>query len=341
MGTKYNGLGVAVPFALAAIDRLASTWRGDRRAGRVLAESGLFAIVMAAVFAASTFYLFIQPDRFRADLAMQGGIFNAGHGLVMPVGWLYHAVVTLPAGVGWPVYLAGLAGIGVLFARAPRRAMVAMSFPMAYYVVAGSGHTVFARYMLPVVPFLCLGAGVALDAFVEAMTRRNDDITPRRKVIAIAWLAAVIAMPTAMKSITFDRLLARTDNRVVVAAALETTLPRNATIYHSGNPIAKLQWPASLALHEVAFDAAAGTFDPAEPDFVLLQTSPLTLYSDVPASLAGIVERDYQRVQSWPAADDRPRLYDPQDAFFLPLAGFGGIERPGPSFELYARRPRP
>lgn len=339
MGTKYNGLGVAVPFAFAALDRLVRALRARGSAARVIAESGIFAVVMAAVFAASTFYLFIQSDRFRADLTLQSGIFNAGHGLVMPIGWLYHAVVTLPAGVGWPVYLSGLAGIVVFFARAPRRAMVVMSFPIAYYIVAGSGHTVFARYVLPVVPFLCLGAGIALDAFVEAMTRRNDDITPTRRVIAIGWLALVIVAPTAMKSIAFDRLLARTDNRVIVSAALQTTVPSGATIYHSGNPIAKIQYPPALGLREVAFDAESGAFAGAAPDFVLLQKSALALYSDVPERLAALVARDYQLVQSWPAADDRPRLYDPQDAFFLPLAGFDGIERPGPSFELYARKP--
>jgi hypothetical protein len=33
--------------------------------------------------------------------------------------------------------------------------------------------------------------------------------------------------------------------------------------------------------------------------------------------------------------DGPPRVYDPQDAFFMPLAGFDGVRRPGPNFYLY------
>jgi hypothetical protein len=32
------------------------------------------------------------------------------------------------------------------------------------------------------------------------------------------------------------------------------------------------------------------------------------------------------------------RGYDQQDAFFLPLEGLTGIERPGPNFEVYRLR---
>ena len=30
-------------------------------------------------------------------------------------------------------------------------------------------------------------------------------------------------------------------------------------------------------------------------------------------------------------------VYDWQDEFYLPLAGFGGIERPGPNLTIYVR----
>jgi hypothetical protein len=50
------------------------------------------------------------------------------------------------------------------------------------------------------------------------------------------------------------------------------------------------------------------------------------------------VAAEYSLVRSFPVGDDRPRLYDQQDAFFLPLTGLSGLIRPGPSFELYKRR---
>ena len=47
----------------------------------------------------------------------------------------------------------------------------------------------------------------------------------------------------------------------------------------------------------------------------------------------------YERVRDFPVADERAaRRYDQQDALFLPLTGLAGIERIGPSFEIYRLR---
>lgn len=34
----------------------------------------------------------------------------------------------------------------------------------------------------------------------------------------------------------------------------------------------------------------------------------------------------------------RRAVYDQQDAFFLPIAGFSAVERPGPNISIYRRR---
>jgi hypothetical protein len=35
---------------------------------------------------------------------------------------------------------------------------------------------------------------------------------------------------------------------------------------------------------------------------------------------------------------DTGAVFDRQDAFFLPIAGFSGVERPGPNVSIYLRR---
>ena len=37
---------------------------------------------------------------------------------------------------------------------------------------------------------------------------------------------------------------------------------------------------------------------------------------------------------------DPTRVYDMQDAFFIPFAGFRGVERPGPNFLIYRKNDR-
>jgi len=93
-------------------------------------------------------------------------------------------------------------------------------------------------------------------------------------------------------------------------------------------------------VHQRTFDRNADRFEPTEPDWVLLQRSPLRLYSAVPKTVERIVGERYELQRTFLAGDSRSRgrFYDQQDAFFLPLSGLDGLERPGPSFELYRRR---
>ncbi len=96
MSTKYNGLGVGVPFALA--------------------------------FLATSPYTLIEWSRFVRDVSAQGASLEKGHGLVLARGWSHHATVTLPAALGWPLYLAGVAGVvGLLVANFRRSRSIVSS----------------------------------------------------------------------------------------------------------------------------------------------------------------------------------------------------------------------
>ena len=75
------------------------------------------------------------------------------------------------------------------------------------------------------------------------------------------------------------------------------------------------------------------------PQWIIVQRSPLIHYSRIPAAIERLVRDRYELVRAYPvSADGVDRLYDQQDAFFLPLDGLAGIERPGPSFEIYRLR---
>jgi len=61
------------------------------------------------------------------------------------------------------------------------QAAVVLAFPLIYYAVIGSGQTVFARYVLPLVPFLCLLAAVTV---VWRATEPSRDSTLRSLDVA-------------------------------------------------------------------------------------------------------------------------------------------------------------
>ena len=90
----------------------------------------------------------------------------------------------------------------------------------------------FARYILPVVPFLCLTA-----AFAVVHAGRSMAELSRRSEWAVVttWgLALLVIAPSAWSVVQFDRLLARTDSRLLAAQWVERHFPRGASISEVG-----------------------------------------------------------------------------------------------------------
>src|SRR5207249_487074 len=107
-------------------------------------------------------------------------------------GWIYHLRFSLLHGLGLPLLAASLAGIVVMAWRRPVEALILGSFPAAYYLVAGDSANVFVRYMMPVIPFLCLSAAAFVDLVAGMAAGRLR--MPRSAVAAV--FALVIVAPT-------------------------------------------------------------------------------------------------------------------------------------------------
>jgi hypothetical protein len=60
----------------------------------------------------------------------------------------------------------------------------------------------------------------------------------------------------------------------------------------------------------------------------------------VPDALRLVLARDYGLEQTFIALDTSLEglAYDLDDAFFVPLAGFGAVTRPGPNLAMHVRR---
>jgi hypothetical protein len=78
------------------------------------------------------------------------------------------------------------------------------------------------------------------------------------------------------------------------------------------------------------------------PEYVIVQRSPLVLYSRVPESLRPLLEAQYDLVRSFKTGSEAvpASRYDAGDAFFIPMSGLEGLSRPGPDFYVYRRSRR-
>lgn len=367
--TKYNAALLAVPLVLAA-----ATARGAGRIELPVQRRGRLAVVsltaMAAGFALGTPYAVLDFPTFLKDFRYEASHLAAGHHVDVGVGWVHHAVVTLPVAFGWVGYPLGVLGIGLAFLSNRRLAAVAFSFPLVYFLLIGRGETAFFRYMLPVVPFLAMGAGLMLDA------------VHRRFGFAAAAVLALLSLasPT-LRSLSANRLLMAEDTREAMGAWIEAHVPTDTVIVHAGAytgaPMLQRNVPnqtreyaakagradaggfrkpdhmkwyrASQPMYDVQFVAKAGIDYASQvsvaelvanpPAWLEVESSGLTFYSAVPAELAPLLEARYELAhEELGAGPESAPLYDQQDALYLPAAGFRGVTRMGPNLRLYRLR---
>lgn len=334
--TKYNGAAVIAAMGAAQL----VVWSRDRRTMLSL-RSWLPAVVFLAAFAAA--FVLTSPfavldfAAFRRDLLFDITHLSEGHFVELGIGWIYHATHSLPYGAGLGVFAAALPGTVILARRHARQAFVLLTFFVAFYGAVGNGHTVFFRYVLPLVPLVCLFAAVTVVAaggWLSARLHRSPET-------AAAVLALVVALPSIVYAIWFDVVLARTDTRVIAREWLAPQIMPETTLYDAGGTYASLDL-SSLRYHDWHFDADTRSFGHPSgetPEWLVLQDSPLSAYTRVPAEVRGLALTNYILVKEVIGSKGRARsaMYDRQDAFFMPVSGFWTVERPGPNIRIYRR----
>lgn len=347
--TKYNG-GVAVlPVAWAA-------WRlGGPRAALATAATAV------ASFVAGSPFVLLDAATFVRDFGFELRHLGAGQHVDVGVGWVHHAVRTLPTALGGPLYLAALAGAALHLRRDRADATLLYAFPLAYFVLIGNGETAFYRYALPIVPFLAVAAG--------------DLVASRAPRVGL-----LLAVPTLLASLQADRLFLAEDTRESMGRWIEANVPTDATIVHAGtftgapmlqrnvaNQVREAEGragradasgfrdPRDLSWYvpgRPAYDvlyvskrgiASASQVDLADvtaqpPPFLELEEYPLEHYAAVPAELRALAAARYRLVHE-ERSHEPPGAggFDQQDAFYMPVSGFAAYTRMGPNLALYAR----
>ena len=337
---KYNASALIVPAVVTAAIRMR-----DDRGARVdtLAGLGLFVAGFALGFVAGTPYALLDSSAFRGGLSAQVTRLTEGHGIRIERVWERHVTFSLLHGAGWPVLVAGVGGMSWLAIGDWRRWGILFSFPLAYFVVIGSGHTAFIRYVTPLVPFLCLAAAFALHDTVRVAAAKWGEY---QRGWATAAAVLILALPSLVTAVRFDRMMTQTDTRVLAAAWLRNEIAPGQSLYESGASYARphYAWGSSIDFVEAELDPRTSAFvtlagQPIEPDWIVLAESPLRLYTPVPGALRGILASRYRKVREFfPTHELEPEaIFDRQDAFFLPFADFSARDRPGPALTIYRR----
>lgn len=338
--TKYNAAAIVASMAAAQVLMFSKDWRAVV-SPRAWLPSVVLGVAWVGGFLLATPYAILDYPSFRLGLAQIGEHLSGGHGVNLGRGWMYHLKYSLPFGMGIPAFAAAVIGIPLFCRRYPRSAVVLGVFVLVVYIAIGSGYAVFFRYILPIVPILCLAAAVAVRHGAAWLSSRAG-ISTRA---ALAALLLVTIGPGLIASVWFDVLLARTDTRVLAARWLVERLRPEDTLYDGGGVY------AALDLHRASFQRRF--FDPSTqlfqnagretPDWLVVYESPLFMYAQTPLPVQQLAQKDYALAHTLQATRSgaQSAVYDQHDAFFMPMSAFWTVERPGPNIRIYRRKDLP
>ncbi len=198
--TKYNG-GVAILLPLLILLIGAGGWRWRLRAAAVVI------LAAAGSFLAGAPYTVLALPEFLNAFAYLSHMYAVGPA-PLEAGWVIY-LKHLRLNFSIPGLIAALIGLGLTLRalwRAPRTdASIAWattaSFALIYFYMIAGQRLTYGRYLLPLLPFLCVLAGGALAwAFeiVRARVARPAVVTlaAAALLVAVCWVPAVNAVGT-------------------------------------------------------------------------------------------------------------------------------------------------
>jgi 4-amino-4-deoxy-L-arabinose transferase-like glycosyltransferase len=222
--TKYTGGVVLVPLLAAG---LLGPRRSSTAAVRGLVIAGAVAV---AVFLAANPYAVLDVAAFREGLGHQRDASDAALGklgLTETSGWAYYAW-TLTWGLGWAPLGAAIAGLVVAAGRDRRLLAVLGPAVLLFLLFMGSQARFFGRWLIPILPILCLLAAYAVSELVLWLRARRGGTVLAPLAGAIA--AAALCAQGLLHTVHGDRVLSRADTRNVTRDWMVAHVPARSRI---------------------------------------------------------------------------------------------------------------
>jgi hypothetical protein len=253
--TKYTAGVVLLPYLVAAGGQLLDGGRAGLRRG--LGGVGAMALCAIAAFVVANPYAVLDFGAFHRELVHQSALSAEAQGkLGAPKqGGLLYYLWSLTWGLGWVPALAALGGAVVLARREPRVALMLVPAVLAYLLFMGTEGRYFGRWLMPVLPIVCLLAAYAAREAVAALRGRapaGADPEPgapggrsgsRARPLALLAGAVVVAALLAQglfASVHSGLVLSRADTRTLTRNWMVANVPRGAKVVVE--PVSPDQW---------------------------------------------------------------------------------------------------
>jgi 4-amino-4-deoxy-L-arabinose transferase-like glycosyltransferase len=206
------GLATAIkyPAALALLLPLVAAWmtvplRPSRLHG-ALAAAGAF----AAAYLLTAPYTVLDLPGFLNSFGELMQSFRLREA-ALEAGWLVY-LKHLRINLGWPAALLAAGGLVLAVVRAVKgpgrvRWVLLVLFPAVFLGYMARRHLIYARYILPIVPFACTLVAIAVVSGVSQLRRFDIPRLPRTLLIVALTVAAVL--PPLLTSIGYLKMIGR------------------------------------------------------------------------------------------------------------------------------------
>lgn len=220
--TKYNAIVLGAVPAWVVLE-VAFTERSPKRVA-LLAAAVLGGFVVATALACPP-WLFetrrvLGQMRWINFMSTVGNWLPANNNVSPDVGWygaspyLYRLFASLPFALGWPLWLAALAGVGLALWRHDAFDRVLLAGAGAYFALLGQTNVSFARYVVPLLPVLAI------------LTARMLAVLPVRRAARATIALGIVAYGFALGFSQVARF--SYDQQIAVAAWIRAAFPAQA-----------------------------------------------------------------------------------------------------------------
>jgi hypothetical protein len=347
LAMKYSMFPVAIPLLLAV-------WWGARDRRDAVARALLSGAAALAAFALLSPYTSLK---WRESLDVVLRVRDILFASTLPS---LSLATCVRLGLGTVPVVLALGGLVVGALTRPRATLLVAAFPAAYLLVLASQAVVYSRYVAVVAPFVAIFAGIGAAAL-------GRTIAPRRPDPVLAAIVLAAALPGAVQSAGFDRLLARRDSRQLAGDWIAAHVPPGTSISVPnavGYPNPTL--PLDAGQLRFAFGSLApalrarGLPDPthtyplrymaffAEPArkwqpsdrYVVTAHHPVVIRDwyatpEQLARLAAAGAREVARFDGFVPPIPEHVVFEPIEYDYVPLSGFDALMRPGPNLTIW------
>jgi 4-amino-4-deoxy-L-arabinose transferase-like glycosyltransferase len=231
---KYNGaLAVLMPLVACAMTP------GLPRS-RVTAALAVVASMVGAFLVAAPYTILDLPT-FLNQFARLSSEYHQAPLTPEPIWQIY--LKHLRIALQWPGSLMVIGGLGVALWQTVRdrdrlRWVLALVFPLFYFRFVSQQTIVYARYLLPIVPFLALLAAAFVVAVIAAMRRLQ--LAPRLRDAVTVTLTLIAIVPPAYSAVSYDADAAKVWTQGLAYTWMRRELPPGATVRLEGSVTPRL-----------------------------------------------------------------------------------------------------